>query len=129
MEWLAWIAFGVIVVAGVAVAAWRAVLATGRGRRFLGLPLTGKLAFGRALLAGHGVPLVARGVVGILVVYLALPFDVIPDFVPVLGMLDDALIVMVAICLLLVLVPREVFERALEDAEAAERARAADMRG
>jgi len=39
---------------------------------------------------------------------LALPFDVIPDFIPVLGYLDDVLIVPGLICLALWLVPQEV---------------------
>jgi len=118
MEWLAWAAFALILLAGLGVVAWRVLRATVRGRRFLGLPMGGKVAFGRELLTGAGVPFVARGIVGVLVLYLALPFDLIPDFIPVLGQLDDALVVMGAVCALLVLVPRDVFERALTAAEA-----------
>ena len=37
----------------------------------------------------------ARGVrlrVGVLLAYLALPFDLIPDFIPVIGQLDDVIV-------------------------------------
>jgi uncharacterized membrane protein YkvA (DUF1232 family) len=43
-----------------------------------------------------------------LAAYLALPFDLIPDFVPVLGYLDDLIIVPLGIALLLRIVPPDV---------------------
>ena len=39
---------------------------------------------------------VSRGrklLIGVLVAYLALPFDLVPDFIPVAGQFDDALLV------------------------------------
>jgi uncharacterized membrane protein YkvA (DUF1232 family) len=47
-----------------------------------------------------GDPSLPRGVrvrLGLLIVYLASPIDLIPDFIPVLGYADDALIVALAL--------------------------------
>ena len=42
--------------------------------------------------------------------YLVLPFDVVPDWVPVLGQMDDLLIVTIGVRTLLRRVPSEILE-------------------
>jgi uncharacterized membrane protein YkvA (DUF1232 family)/membrane-associated phospholipid phosphatase len=51
------------------------------------LRLVGRLATDR------GLPVAVRGRLVLLAGYLAMPFDLVPDFVPVLGYADDAIIV------------------------------------
>jgi uncharacterized membrane protein YkvA (DUF1232 family) len=47
----------------------------------------------RRLLADPRVPRSRKVVIGALVAYLAMPIDIVPDFIPVAGQLDDAIIV------------------------------------
>ncbi|MFL6121208.1 YkvA family protein [Actinophytocola sp.] len=47
----------------------------------------------RRLAADRSLPRAVRVRIALLLVYLALPIDLIPDFVPVLGYADDAIIV------------------------------------
>jgi uncharacterized membrane protein YkvA (DUF1232 family) len=47
----------------------------------------------RRLAADPGLPRGVRIRLGLLLVYLAIPIDLIPDFIPVLGYADDAIIV------------------------------------
>jgi uncharacterized membrane protein YkvA (DUF1232 family) len=51
----------------------------------------------RRLLADERVPRRRKLVLVALLGYLALPFDLIPDFIPVVGQLDDALAVGLAL--------------------------------
>ena len=44
----------------------------------------------KRLLGDRRVPRRAKAAVALLVPYLALPFDLVPDFIPVVGLLDDA---------------------------------------
>jgi uncharacterized membrane protein YkvA (DUF1232 family) len=55
------------------------------------------IALVRDLLRDPRVPRRHKRLLGLLVGYLALPFDLVPDFIPVAGHLDDALIVALAL--------------------------------
>jgi uncharacterized membrane protein YkvA (DUF1232 family) len=78
--------------------------------RAAALPLRRKLRLAGRLLADRRVPLLARAIVPVLVLYLAMPLDLIPDFIPVVGYLDDVLIVLAAAWLFLRLVPAGLLE-------------------
>jgi uncharacterized membrane protein YkvA (DUF1232 family) len=79
-------------------------------RRAAALSLRRKLCLAWRLLADRRVPLLARAILPLLVLYLAMPLDLIPDFIPGLGYLDDVLIVLAAAWLFLRLVPAGVLE-------------------
>jgi uncharacterized membrane protein YkvA (DUF1232 family) len=49
----------------------------------------------KRLLKDPRVPRRAKATLALVIPYLAMPFDLIPDFIPVLGQLDDALLVAV----------------------------------
>jgi len=51
----------------------------------------------KRLIADPAVPRGRKVVLALLVAYLALPFDLIPDFIPVIGLADDALLVALAL--------------------------------
>ena len=47
----------------------------------------------KRLLKDPRVPRRAKAALALVIPYLAMPFDLIPDFIPVIGQLDDALLV------------------------------------
>ena len=57
-------------------------------------------------------PWLAKLVVGLVVAYALSPIDLIPDFIPVLGYLDDALLLPLGIWLAIRLLPPEVLAEA-----------------
>ena len=78
--------------------------------RILRLPLRDKLRLALALMREPRIPLLVRAVPPALVLYLAMPLDVIPDFIPVIGHLDDALVLLLGVAVLLRFTPRAVLE-------------------
>jgi len=64
----------------------------------------------RLLLADKRTPKTSRWLLGFAVGYLVMPFDVIPDFIPVLGQLDDLVIVPLFVFLALRLIPKTVLD-------------------
>ena len=79
-------------------------------RRAAALSLRRKLRLGWRLLSDRRLPLLARAILPLLALYLAMPLDLIPDFIPVVGYLDDVLIVLAAAWLFLRLVPAAILE-------------------
>lgn len=54
-------------------------------------------------------PWYAKIVAAIVVVYALSPIDLVPDFIPILGYLDDVIILSALIALTLKLIPKSVF--------------------
>lgn len=62
-------------------------------------------------------PWYAKIVAGITIGYALSPIDLIPDFIPVLGYLDDMIILPVLIILSIKLIPKEIVEQSISEAE------------
>ncbi len=68
------------------------------------------------LIAKHAeTPLLAKLFFGLAIGYLLLPFDLIPDFIPVLGQLDDLVMVPLLIYIALKLTPTNVIAQCREN--------------
>lgn len=79
-------------------------------KRIARLSLRNKLRLAFRLARDPRIPLLIRLIPPALILYLAMPIDVIPDFIPLVGYLDDLLIVAVAAGVLLRFAPRDVVE-------------------
>jgi uncharacterized membrane protein YkvA (DUF1232 family) len=90
------------------------------GKRVMALPWRAKAALLWRLLKDRRVPWWAKALLPALLLYLALPVDLIPDFIPVLGHLDDLLVVLLVVAILLRAVPPEATEEHLSSLESRE---------
>jgi uncharacterized membrane protein YkvA (DUF1232 family) len=95
MSWWQWL----ILSAGIALAVYAAfvvwLLVAGRRQdaRALAGFIPDCIVLFRRLLGDRRVPRRARLLILALIAYLAMPFDLGPDFIPVVGQLDDAIVV------------------------------------
>jgi uncharacterized membrane protein YkvA (DUF1232 family) len=66
-------------------------------------------------------PWFAKVLAALIIGYALSPIDLIPDFIPVLGYLDDLIIVPAGIALLLRMIPKEVMDECREKARSQSR--------
>ena len=69
------------------------------------------------LLKDPRTPLAAKLVAGIVVAYALSPIDLIPDFIPVLGLLDDIILVPLGVALAVKLVPGPLWQEMQQKAK------------
>lgn len=68
-------------------------------------------------LKDTGTPWYAKLLAGLTVAYALSPIDLVPDFIPVLGYLDDLIILPGLVALTVKCIPHEVWERSLAASE------------
>ena len=68
------------------------------------------------LMLDRRVPLRVKLILPAAIVYLISPIDVVPDILPVLGRIDDILVLLIALVFFLGLAPREVVSEHLRNA-------------
>lgn len=78
--------------------------------KLLGGRLKRELRVHRRALRDPRTPKVAKLLLAIAVGYLLLPFDLVPDWIPVLGQLDDVVVLVVLFLPARWLIPNEVLE-------------------
>ena len=68
-------------------------------------------------LKARETPILAKIVASLTVAYALSPVDLVPDFIPVLGYLDDVLILPALVALTVKLIPKDIIERYRKEAE------------
>lgn len=62
-------------------------------------------------LKDKDTPVIAKVFAGITVVYALSPIDLVPDFIPILGYLDDVILLPALIALTIKFIPKDLWER------------------
>jgi uncharacterized membrane protein YkvA (DUF1232 family) len=95
MSFTQWLLIGLAVTAAVYALAVLALVAVGRrtDARALAGFIPDCLVLVKRLLSDPCVPRRRKLLLVLLVAYLAMPIDLVPDFIPVAGQLDDAIVV------------------------------------
>lgn len=62
-------------------------------------------------LKDQDTPVIAKIIAGVTVAYALSPIDLVPDFIPVLGYLDDVILLPALVALTIKLIPKDIWER------------------
>ena len=96
--------------------AWRLIGGRGRAlsKRVSALPLRQQVQLAGSVFGDPRMPAMSRVVLAFLILYLASPLDLIPDFVPVIGQVDDIVMIALGGALLLKTAPAGLLEEHLQ---------------
>lgn len=87
---------------------------------FIKLRTRRKLTFVRLVMGDNRVPMYVKVIPVLLLIYLTSPIDLVPDFIPVLGYLDDVVIALLALALIIRLTSGPVVVDLLQRAQLAD---------
>jgi uncharacterized membrane protein YkvA (DUF1232 family) len=87
-----------------------------RRLKTLAASVRSELGVYRRVLRHPRTPRLAKWLLGLAIGYLLMPIDLIPDWIPVVGQVDDLIIVPGLVILALRLVPRDVIAECRRDA-------------
>lgn len=65
----------------------------------------------KALYTDKDTPTISKVFLWLAIGYLFMPFDLIPDFIPIIGQLDDVIIVPGLIFIALKFIPRSIYQK------------------
>ncbi len=65
----------------------------------------------KLVLKDDKTPMIGKIFLALAVGYALMPFDLIPDFIPIFGQLDDIVIVPLLVVIALKLIPREIIDK------------------
>lgn len=123
MEWWEYALVSIVVTLLVLVLAGLILWHKASGRkkalasRLRGLPWRARFELAGRLVADERMPLSVRAIPALLVLYLAMPLDFVPDFIPVLGQLDDIAVVFVSVGLFARFAPLRIIEEHIDALE------------
>ena len=81
-----------------------------------------ELAVYRLVLKHPQTPWLAKVFLGLAVGYLLLPFDLIPDFIPIFGQIDELIILPILLYVALRLIPKSLIQECRMQIDADEKA-------
>ena len=87
---------------------------------FIKLRTRRKLTFVRLMMGDDRVPIYVKLIPILLLLYLTSPIDLVPDFIPVLGYMDDVVIALLALALIIRLTSGPVVLDLLQRAQLAD---------
>ena len=122
---MGWTLVLVMVVVALAFALTAVLMLRWLGKRepysnFIKLRTRRKLTFVRLMMGDDRVPLYVKIIPVLLLIYLTSPIDFVPDFIPVLGYMDDVVIALLALALIIRLTSGPVVLDLLQRAQLAD---------
>ncbi|MDX1915798.1 MAG: DUF1232 domain-containing protein [Methylophilus sp.] len=85
-------------------------MALGEKLKKIATQLKAEFDFYRRLQQHPKTPILAKALLWLAVGYLLMPFDLIPDFIPVIGQLDELVIIPLLLYCALKLTPQDIIE-------------------